>query len=104
MTRSLSFLAATALLWGCGFTPDVAERDFDETASNWPGLLPQARLDALASGEAAPSAETDDELGALRFAAGELRARAARLSGPVLSDQDRGRLESASQATEFSAR
>lgn len=80
---------------GCTLTPDVPESAISDPDAAWPSLVPLAELDARTAGfETRPVAlQTETKELAARVAA--LRARAARLNGPILTDRERQNLAEA---------
>ena len=79
----------------CSLTPEVPSSNLPAAKDAWPQLLPLAELAAMegADRSAPETAETEAKTLDTRVAA--LRARAARLNSPVLTNTDRQRLEDA---------
>lgn len=86
-----------ASLIGCTAPPDLRDRvvPIDDTTP-WPTLLTSQRIAALSTTQTTQASATDESVSQLAARAAALRARAARLTGPVLDPATRRRLQAAS--------
>lgn len=88
----LGMISATLL--GCSAPPDLHGRVVPvDTTAPWPTLLTSQSIAELSATQTTEASATDETVSQLAARAAALRARAARLTGPILDTDTRTRLQ-----------
>ena len=88
----LGMISATLL--GCTAPPDLHDRVVPvDNTKPWPTLLTSQSIAALTATQTTEASATDETVSQLAARAAALRARAARLTGPILDTDTRTRLQ-----------
>lgn len=86
----------TVCIAGCTLTPELPTggrvATSDDADLQWPTLLPSNSLPSVPSEQDPRIAELDEETQAILKRAEALRAKAAGLNGPILTQQERNAL------------
>ena len=103
MTQTKSAICAAYLLSGlsiagCSLTPEVQSNQRLQNSDVWPSLLPVETLASLTSGGSKTPEDLQEETDGLAQRAADLRARAARLNRPILTNQEKTDLSAAADA------
>lgn len=84
----------SATLLGCTAPPDLHDRVVPvDTTAPWPTLLTSQSIAQLSATQTTEASATDETVSQLAARAAALRARAARLTGPILDTDTRTRLQ-----------
>ena len=88
----LGMISATLL--GCTAPPDLHDRVVPvDNTKPWPTLLTSQSIAELTATQTTEASATDETVSQLAARAAALRARAARLTGPILDTDTRTRLQ-----------
>ncbi|MEN8832059.1 MAG: hypothetical protein ABF285_15390 [Pacificibacter sp.] len=83
-----------ASLLGCSAPPDLHDRVVPvDNTKPWPTLLTSQSIAELTATQTTEASATDETVSQLTARAAALRARAARLTGPILDTDTRTRLQ-----------